>query len=42
MSPSPEAEPRLTVTDARSGREYAVPIKDGVIRATDLRQIKAP
>ena len=42
MSTSPDAEPRLTVTDARSGREYAIPIKDGVLRATDLRQIKAP
>jgi citrate synthase len=31
----------LTVTDNRTGREYTLPIVDGTIRATDLRQISA-
>src|ERR1044071_8064755 len=31
----------LTVTDNRTGKQYEIPIKDGVIRATDLRQMKA-
>jgi citrate synthase len=31
----------LSVTDNRTGKQYEIPIKDGVIRATDLRQIKA-
>ncbi len=30
----------LTVTDNRTGKSYEVPITDGTIRATDLRQIK--
>jgi citrate synthase len=30
----------LTVTDNRTGKTYEVPIADGTIRATDLRQIK--
>ena len=30
----------LTVTDNRTGKQYELPIKDGAIRATDLRQIK--
>src|SRR5687767_11634723 len=30
----------LTVTDNRTGKQYEVPITDGAIRATDLRQIK--
>src|SRR6185436_20919109 len=30
----------LTITDQRTGRSYEVPIVDGTIRATDLRQIK--
>ena len=30
----------LTVTDDRTGRVYTLPIEDGAIRATDLRQIK--
>src|SRR5687767_132865 len=30
----------LTVTDNRTGKQYEIPIKDGVIRATDLRQMK--
>ena len=29
----------LTIIDNRTGREYTVPIVDGTIRATDLRQI---
>ncbi len=30
----------LTVTDNRTGRTYELPISDGTIRGTDLRQIK--
>jgi len=30
----------LTVTDNRTGRTYEIPIRQGSIRATDLRQIK--
>src|ERR1043166_8012415 len=30
----------LTITDNRTGKTYDVPITDGAIRATDLRQIK--
>jgi citrate synthase len=30
----------LTVTDSRTGQEYTIPITDGTIRATDLRQIR--
>jgi citrate synthase len=30
----------LTVTDSRTGNEYKLPINDGTIRSTDLRQIK--
>jgi citrate synthase len=30
----------LTITDNRTGKQYEVPIKDGAVRATDLRQIK--
>src|SRR5687767_12189058 len=30
----------LTITDNRSGKQYEIPITDGTIRATDLRQIK--
>ena len=30
----------LTITDNRTGQSYEVPISDGTIRATDLRQIK--
>lgn len=30
----------LTVTDNRTGKTYELPISDGTIRATDLRQIK--
>jgi citrate synthase len=31
----------LTITDNRTGKQYDVAIKDGTIKATDLRQIKA-
>jgi citrate synthase len=31
----------LSIVDNRTGREYEVPIADGTIRATDLRQISA-
>src|SRR5262245_34899116 len=31
----------LTITDNRTGKQYEIPIADGAIRATDLRQIKA-
>ena len=31
----------LTITDNRTGKQYEVPVADGVIRATDLRQIKS-
>ncbi len=31
----------LTVVDNRTGKTYELPIQDGAIRATDLRQIKA-
>src|SRR5688572_275441 len=30
----------LTITDNRTGKQYEVPVTDGTIRATDLRQIK--
>jgi citrate synthase len=30
----------LTVTDSRTGQEYKLPINDGTIRSTDLRQIR--
>src|SRR5687768_12480706 len=30
----------LTITDNRTGRQYEIPITDGTIRATDLRQMK--
>ncbi|MGH9860466.1 MAG: citrate synthase, partial [Candidatus Acidiferrales bacterium] len=30
----------LTITDNRTGKSYELPIKDGTIRALDLRQIK--
>ena len=31
----------LTITDNRTGKSYELPIKDGAIRANDLKQIKA-
>jgi citrate synthase len=30
----------LTITDNRTGKQYEVPVTDGTIRATDLRQLK--
>src|SRR5947208_16931965 len=30
----------LTITDNRTGKQYEVPVHDGTIKATDLRQIK--
>jgi citrate synthase len=30
----------LTITDNRTGRQYDIPIQDGTVKATDLRQIK--
>jgi citrate synthase len=30
----------LTITDNRTGKQYEVPIHDGTIKATDMRQIK--
>jgi citrate synthase len=30
----------LTITDNRTGKQYEIPITDGTIRATDLRQLK--
>ena len=30
----------LSITDNRTGKQYEIPIQDGTIRATDLRQIK--
>src|SRR4051794_31390649 len=30
----------LTITDNRTGKQYEVPIHDGTVKATDLRQIK--
>ena len=36
-----EEQNSLTVTDNRTGKTYEVEIKDGTVRAMDLRQIKA-
>jgi citrate synthase len=38
---SEAARDALTIVDHRTGRSYDVPIANGTIRATDLRQIKA-
>ncbi len=38
---SAKARESLSITDNRTGKSYEVPIKDGAIRATDLRQIKS-
>jgi citrate synthase len=35
------ASDTLTIVDNRTGKEYTVPIVDGAVRATDLRQITA-
>src|ERR1700729_2560240 len=34
------AKETLTVTDNRTGKQYEIPIEDGTIRATELRNIK--
>ncbi len=34
------AQDRLLVTDSRTGRQYELPVADGTIHATDLRQIR--
>src|ERR1700681_875008 len=34
------AKESVTLTDNRTGKSYELPITDGTIRATDLRQIK--
>ena len=34
------ASDTLTITDNRTGKTYELPIKDGTIKALDLRQIK--
>ncbi len=36
----PSDRDTLSVTDNRTGRTYELPIEDGTIRATELRQIK--
>jgi citrate synthase len=38
-NPQTPTRDSLTITDNRTGRSYEVPIQDGTIRATDLRQI---
>jgi citrate synthase len=35
------AKQTLSITDHRTGKTYEIPIEDGTIRATDLRQIKS-
>ena len=35
------ADQTLTITDNRTGKQYTIPIKEGAIRANDLRQIRA-
>jgi citrate synthase len=45
MTDTPTVEPptadSLSIRDNRTGQEYEIPITDGTIRATDLRQIAA-
>src|SRR5882724_5153238 len=36
----PDGEGSLRVTDSRTGESYELPIRDGTVRAMDLRQIK--
>ena len=31
----------LTITDNRTGKSYEIPITDGTIKATDLKQVRA-
>jgi citrate synthase len=42
MTTSQKATVGLEITDARTGKEYQVPIADGAVRATDFRQITGP
>src|SRR5215469_11576387 len=35
------AKDTLTITDNRTGKQYEIPIENGAIRASDLRQIKS-
>ena len=39
-TPSKPTGDTLTVVDNRTGKQYELPIKDGAIRAMDLKQIK--
>jgi len=39
-TPTTSMADTLTVTDNRTGKQYELPIKDGAIRAMDLKQIK--
>ncbi len=34
------SEDTLTITDNRTGKAYEIPIRNGTIHATDLRQIR--
>src|SRR5919202_6669722 len=40
VSPPLESRDTLTVTDNRTGQSYELPVTDGTIRASDLRQVK--
>ena len=40
LDPPTSMADTLTVTDNRTGKQYELPIKDGAIRAMDLKQIK--
>jgi citrate synthase len=42
MTTTQQATVGLEITDARTGKEYQVPIADSAVRATDFRQIKGP
>ena len=37
---APAATDALEIRDTRTGKSYTAPIADGVIRASDLRQVK--
>ena len=39
-APAPAAGDALEIRDSRTGTAYSIPIADGAIRATDLKQIK--
>ena len=44
LKPTPPTDTKmpdtLTITDNRTGKQYEIPVKDGAIRAMDLRQIR--